>query len=450
MADDAPAGAGTDETAQHDSVHSGNGVPADAGATGERTDSGVVDDRHPNGDGRAGGNGTTAADATGLSTEPVADGALTAEPLTVEPLTVESVAAESSALVPAEPLTAGVAGVSESELAATASPLADARPGPSDNGSAPNGSAAVSAPAGDASATVAAEAGPVADMAAGPPVEPDGEPGRAADQPAPKRRGRWGRGSFWRELPVLVVIAVALAILIRTFLVQAFFIPSGSMEKTLHGCPGCSGDRVLVNKLTFDFGDPKPGEVVVFKGPPSWDAEVPVIEPTNVFGKAARWIGQTIGVSQPDEKDFVKRVIAVGGQTVACCDPRGRVTVNGVPLNEPYIFRSNPDSQPQEFGPVTVPAGRLWMMGDHRDGSADSRAHIDDGTSGTVPVSDVIGKAFVIVWPPSRWNTLGTPSTFHGLSSGPLSVGTPLGLGVVGTLPIAGLRRRRRRRRGNG
>jgi signal peptidase I, bacterial type len=246
-----------------------------------------------------------------------------------------------------------------------------------------------------------------------------------------------------------VVIAVGLAVLIRSFLVQAFFIPSGSMETTLHGCPGCSGDRVLVNKVVYDIHDPRPGDVVVFRGPPSWDAEVPVSEPGNVVARALHWVGQTVGVSQPDEKDFVKRVIAVGGQTVACCDPQGRVTVDGVPLDEPYIYLSNSDSQSQPFGPVTVPEGRLWVMGDHRDGSADSRAHLDDGTSGTVPVSDVIGKAFVIVWPPSRWNILDTPTTFHGMSLGELSVGMPMALGVVGTLPVAAFRRRRRRGSGD-
>lgn len=258
---------------------------------------------------------------------------------------------------------------------------------------------------------------------------------------------RRGKGGFWRELPVLVVIAVALAVLIRTFLVQAFFIPSGSMEKTLHGCPGCSGDKVLVNKLVYHFRDPRPGDIVVFRGPPSWESEVQVEEPGNPISRAVRWIGQTVGVAQPDEKDFVKRVIAVGGQTVACCDPQGRVTVDGVPLDEPYIYLTAPGVRPQEFGPVTVPKGRLWVMGDHRDGSADSRAHIDDGASGTVPVDDVIGKAFVIVWPPSRWATLGTPETFHNLSSGPLLDGVPIGMGLVAALPVVGLRRRRAKRR---
>jgi signal peptidase I len=267
----------------------------------------------------------------------------------------------------------------------------------------------------------------------------------SADPPASGRQQR--KGGFWRELPVLVVIAVALAVLIRTFLVQAFFIPSGSMEKTLHGCPGCPGDKVLVNKLVYDFRDPRPGDIVVFRGPPSWESEVQVKQPGNPVSRALRWIGQTVGVAQPDEKDFVKRVIAVGGQTVACCDHQGRVTVDGTPLDEPYVYESLPGLKPQEFGPVTVPKGRLWVMGDHRDGSADSRAHIDDGHSGTVPVDDVIGKAFVIVWPPSRWNTLGTPPTFRNVSSGPLGDGVPLGMGLVGALPVVGLRRWRANRR---
>lgn len=254
------------------------------------------------------------------------------------------------------------------------------------------------------------------------------------------------KSSFWRELPVLIIIAVALAVLIRTFLVQAFFIPSGSMEKTLHGCPGCSGDRVLVNKIVYHFRDPRPGDVVVFRGPPSWESEVQIEEPGNPVSKALRWVGQTIGVAQPNEKDFVKRVIAVGGQTVRCCDSNGKITVDGQPLDEPYVFLTKPDGAPQPFGPVTVPKGRLWVMGDHRDGSADSRAHIMDGHSGTIPVDNVIGKAFVIVWPPSRWDTLGTPGTFHNLSSASLEVGAPLATGLVATtIPVLSARRRRRR-----
>lgn len=278
--------------------------------------------------------------------------------------------------------------------------------------------------------------------------QPGGRRGWLRHKPRPERR----RSSFWRELPILLVVAFVLALLIKTFLVQAFFIPSGSMETTLHGCTGCSGDRVLVNKLVYRFHDPRPGDIVVFRGPSTWQPEVRIEQPSNPVSRFFNAIGQAVGVSQPSEKDFVKRVIAVGGQTVSCCDAQGRVMVDRHSLNEPYIYQNSPDVHSttcalgREFGPVKVPKGRLWVMGDHRDESADSRCHVDDSYHGTIAVSDVIGKAFVIVWPPSRWNTLGTPSTFKNIAA-PAAVGTPLLFGAVAVRP---LRRRHRRHRGVG
>ena len=261
----------------------------------------------------------------------------------------------------------------------------------------------------------------------------------------PRRRPRKQQASFLRELPVLLVIAVVLALLINTFLVKAFFIPSGSMEQTLHGCPGCSGDRVLVNKVVYRLHDPRPGDIVVFAGPESWAPEAAVNKPTNPLQRGLQAIASTFGVATPGEKDFVKRVIAVGGQTVQCCDEQGRVTVDGRPLDEPYVYLSDPGYEPAPFGPVKVPEGRLWMMGDHRDQSSDSRAHITDPDQGTIAVDDVIGKAFVIIWPVSRWDTLGTPSDFGGGSSGwtvPLLIVLPL----LVVLAVAGTVVRRRRR----
>jgi signal peptidase I len=214
-----------------------------------------------------------------------------------------------------------------------------------------------------------------------------------------KKRNR----SFLRELPILIGVALVLSLLIKTFLIQAFFIPSESMERTLHGCAGCTGDRILVEKVGFRFHDPRPGDIVVFRAPSSWEPETQCAKPTNPVRRALSWVGGAFGLPQASEKDLVKRVIAVGGQRVQCCDSRGRVLVDGHPLNEPYIYQN--DHRP--FGPITVPPGRLWVMGDHRSDSADSRFHLDDGHRGTVPVDDVIGRAFVIIWPPSRWNTLG-------------------------------------------
>jgi signal peptidase I len=213
------------------------------------------------------------------------------------------------------------------------------------------------------------------------------------------------RRSRWRELPVLLVLALVLALLAKTFLVQAFFIPSGSMERTLHGCTGCTGDRVLVTKPPYWFGDPRPGDVVVFRAPDTWQPEIVASPPSNWFTGALLEAGRAVGIAPPAEDDLVKRVIAVGGQTVQCCDDQGRVTVDGEPLDEPYLYENTPLDR-RWFGPVTVPRGRLFVMGDHRSISADSTKHLTDRYGGTVAESDVIGKASLIVWPPSRFGSV--------------------------------------------
>ncbi|MCZ2850737.1 signal peptidase I [Modestobacter sp. VKM Ac-2978] len=281
---------------------------------------------------------------------------------------------------------------------------------------------------------------------------------------ASRGRGREAKkGSLLRELPVLLVIAFVLALLVKTFLVQAFFIPSGSMEQTLHGCTGCTGDRVLVNKVPYWFGEPEPGDIVVFQGPDTWSPEIAVEEPTNWFTGAALTLGRAIGVAPPSEDDYVKRVIATEGQTVECCDPQGRVMVDGEPLDEPYIHQDSPlntgGSGGREFPPVTVPEGRLWVMGDHRSASADSKQHMDDQYAGTIAVDDVIGKAALIVWPLDRFTLLDSPDIQAGQADAAGAVGpepapvqdtaalaAPYVLGLGGALPLTAWRRRRRSR----
>jgi signal peptidase I len=285
-------------------------------------------------------------------------------------------------------------------------------------------------------------------------VVPGDEPEKehAADGASSRRsrkRGEAKKGSLLRELPVLLLIAFVLALVVKTFFVQAFFIPSGSMEQTLHGCTGCTGDRVLVNKVPYWFGEPEPGEIVVFKGPDTWTPEVSVAEPTNWFSGAMLWLGRTVGVAPPSEDDFVKRVIATAGQTVQCCDAEGRVTVDGKPLDEPYIFENTPIEQ-RAFGPVTVPEGRLWVMGDHRSASADSKAHIGDRYGGTIGVDDVIGKAAVIVWPVSRFELLDSPD-IQGTDNEAMALGAsaaPMVIGLAGAVPVVAWRRRRASRLG--
>jgi signal peptidase I len=258
------------------------------------------------------------------------------------------------------------------------------------------------------------------------------------------RPGRRRRPTFWKELPLLIVVALVLTFLIQTFLAKVYVIPSGSMEVTLHGCTGCDNDRVLVDKIAYRFTEPAPGDVVVFRGPDSWSSEVDVQEPSNAVARGLQLFGSLIGLAPPDEKDFVKRIIAVGGQVVQCCDSRGQVMVNGESLDEPYIYYLPEAGPPKQaaFGPVTVPEGQLWMMGDSRNNSADSR--VPD--HGPVPVENVIGLARMIVLPFDRlgWLASDNPqSTPVGMQQGPAVAGAPLALGLLGTLPVAVFRRRR-------
>lgn len=218
--------------------------------------------------------------------------------------------------------------------------------------------------------------------------------------PAPRRR------SLLRETAVIAVVALLLSLIIKTFLFQAFFIPSASMEPTLHGCAGCAGDRVMVSKLTTRFGEIQRGDVVVFHDPGGWLDE-PVVS-SGLRGRVTKGLAFVGLAAAGSGDDLIKRVIGVGGDTVEGRD--GVVSVNGVPLDEPYVFPGDSPSS-TDFS-VTVPEGRLWVMGDHRDDSADSRAHRDLPTQGFVAEDDVVGRAVVVVWPIGRAGTLSRPDTF--------------------------------------
>ena len=244
----------------------------------------------------------------------------------------------------------------------------------------------------------------------------------APDSPAAATPPPAKRQSIMRELPFLAVVAVVLALVIKAVFVQAFFIPSGSMEKTLHGCPGCKGDRVLVNKVLYDVRSVHRGEIVVFDGKRTdFPPEATPSKPSNGLAAAARGLQRLLGLGAPGERDYIKRVIGLPGDQVICCK-NGKVVVNGRALDEPYVFEDDhmafcagesDDTAPataDQCGPTAtpfvVPKGRLFVLGDHRGASADSRYH------GTIPISSVIGRAFVRVWPLTRWGVLRVPATF--------------------------------------
>ena len=264
------------------------------------------------------------------------------------------------------------------------------------------------------------------------------------EEPADGKRRKKKPRSFWKELPILIAVALVLTVLIQSFLARVFVIPSESMEQTLHGCPGCYGDRVLVDKLVYAFGDPEPGEVVVFERPDTWNrSEFVSNRSGNGFVAWLQDIGAAFGLASPNEDDVVKRIVAVGGDRVRCCDDQNRVIVNDRALDESYVYWTPSKATQDDFDELTVPDGYLFVLGDNRNNSCDSRCQGGGGRNGLVPVDNVIGKVRLIVLPPSRWQGVTDHNPQVAAMAGAMwQVGVPGGAGLLAAWPTLWLGRR--------
>ncbi|WP_051298368.1 signal peptidase I [Arthrobacter castelli] len=232
-----------------------------------------------------------------------------------------------------------------------------------------------------------------------------------------KKGGNWG---WLREIVVIIAIALVLSFLIKTFLFRAFFIPSGSMEDTLR-----IDDRIFVNLLAQETGKIERGDIVVFKDNMGWLPETPAQAEggTNWLNEFLTFVGL---LPDNSEQHLVKRVIGIGGDHVVCCDAQGRISVNGEPIEEPYLY---PGATPSEMPfNVMVPEGKIWVMGDHRNASADSREHQRAEGTGFVDLDSVLGEAVVVAWPLSHFDILGSyPDVFEDVPDNPQSGALPTG-----------------------
>ena len=217
------------------------------------------------------------------------------------------------------------------------------------------------------------------------------------------RRGAGKEASIVREVAVIVVVALVLSVLVRSFVAQAFFIPSASMEGTLQ-----VQDRILVSKLSTELSGVHRGEIVVFVDPGGWLPEaVPPTGASGVIRRVRMWVGL---LPADTGEDLVKRVIAVAGDHIVCCDARNRIVLNGIPLVESYLKPG--DGTEQVRFDVTVPPGRVFVMGDNRGDSEDSRFHLDVA-AGSVPVANVVGRVVGVMWPASNWSGAPIPAIFE-------------------------------------
>ncbi|MBA3265110.1 MAG: signal peptidase I [Nocardioidaceae bacterium] len=249
------------------------------------------------------------------------------------------------------------------------------------------------------------------------------------DSPAVKAKKRGL--PLWQETLLLVTTAIILALIIKTFFLQAFYIPSVSMRETLE-----VNDRILVEKVSGWFGEVERGDVVVFDDPANWLGVDVAPEPDNPITKTLSAIGLL-----PTGGHLVKRVMGVEGDRVACV--RGTLEVNGAPLEE-SDYVTLPSQSCQAAFSVEVPDDRLWVMGDNRDQSEDSRAHLGDPGGGFIPVDDVVGKVFVTIWPISHWQLFPRPQTFDAIAAVGRAAGlvvstAPIGLALASPLPLSRL-----------
>ena len=237
----------------------------------------------------------------------------------------------------------------------------------------------------------------------------------AADQTAgarPKRKKLRGWRAFLRDVALILVAAVVISFLIKTFLIRSFYIPSESMEQTL-----LINDRIIVNELVPDMVPIQHGDIVVFQDPGGWLDPVPEPEQNPVVA-FFDWILSVVGLTAPDSNDhLVKRVIGLPGDHVVCCNDFGQMSVNGVPLDEPYVYLTDGVTKvSKDDFDIIVPADSLWVMGDNRYNSRDSRLNRDKPGNGFVPFDHVVGRAVLISWPIDRWTWLDNyPLTFDGV-----------------------------------
>jgi signal peptidase I len=213
---------------------------------------------------------------------------------------------------------------------------------------------------------------------------------------------------IWQEMLVLLALALVLAVVIKAFFMQAFYIPSGSMNDTL-----VLDDRILVQKISYWTGEPERGDIVVFSDPGGWLGPGEIRTADNAVARALEAFGLF-----PTGGHLVKRVIGVGGDRVVCCDDEGRMTVNGVPLHERSYLASGEKPSLIEFD-IEVADGYLWVQGDNRSNSADSRVHLGDPGGGFIPVDEVVGKVFMVVWPWEHATLVERPATFESVGAAP-------------------------------